>query len=478
MKYLLSLILISAIGANLQAQDSIVVFGLQHCIDISLKNNIQLKQNELNVETAEVNKKLAYEARYPNLNGNISPGLNLGRTVDPSTNDFRDQRYIQSTFSISSNLTIFNGFRLGYLAKQNTQTLEAVKYELKDFKNTLILNILNAYVQILYNREALKNAQNQFKVTDSQKQRTDKLVKGGVLAEFNLLNLVSQSANDESNIISAENQLNIAKLNLIQFMNLPLENYNLEQFDVETPAFIDTTQLSESPSEIYNLAEKTQPSVKGAELRLRSSDFAYHAARGNMYPRLTLSASVFSFYSSLGKKYTYAVGGLAPSGAQVVVNGQVIDILQPTINVNAEDIILIKQLQDNRAQSISLNLLIPIYGNRQARGGAEIAKINRKNADLNYQNTKVQLRKKIEQAYVDAKAAQKKHDASTSQVVANEEAFRVTEKRFNAGVINSVDYTISSNTLNQSRSSLIQAKYDLILKKKIIEFYKYNDIQL
>jgi len=197
-----------------------------------------------------------------------------------------------------------------------------------------------------------------------------------------------------------------------------------------------------------------------------------------MYPRLTLSASVFSFYSSLGKKYTYGVGGLAPSGAQVIVNGQVINILQPTINVTAEDIILTKQLQDNRAQSISLNLLIPIYGNRQARGSAEIAKINRKNADLNYQNSKVQLRKKIEQAYVDAKAAQKKHDASTSQVVANEEAFRVTEKRFNAGVINSVDYTVSSNTLNQSRSSLIQAKYDLILKKKILEFYKYNDIQL
>jgi len=478
MKYLVSLLLIANIFAQLPAQDSITVFSLQRSIDESIKNNIQLKQNELNVETAEVNKRLAYEARYPNLNGNVSPGLNLGRTVDPSTNQFRDQNYTQSSFSISSNLTIFNGFRLINIVRQNKQTLEAVKYELKDFKNTLILNILNAYVQILYNKEALKNAQNQFKVTDSQKQRTEKLVRGGVLAEINLLNLVSQSASDESNTISAENQLNIAKLNLIQYMNLPLENYNLEQFDIEIPAFIDTTQLSESPREIYNMAEKTQPSVKGAELRLRSSNFAYDAAKGNMYPRLTLSAQVFSFYSSLRTRLVGVEVGPFQRTGSIVNNDPTLQIFQPTARFLTENTPLTSQLRENFAQSISMSLIIPIYNNRQARGGTEIANINRKNADLNYQNSKVQLRKKIEQAYVDAKAAQKKHDATTAQVVANEEAFRVTEKRFNAGVINSVDYTVSSNTLNLSRSSLIQAKYDLILKKKILEFYKYNDIQL
>jgi outer membrane protein len=477
MKYYKVLILLFSLSLNSIAQDSLTVFSLEQCIDLSLKNNIQLKQNELNVESAEISKKLANEARYPSLTANMTPGLNFGRTVDFSTNQFRDQNYSQSSFSINSNLILFNGFRLSNVIKQNKYSAEAIEFELKDFKNTLMLNVLNAYVQILYNKEALKIAQNQLLATNAQASRTEKLVNGGISPQSNLLDLKSKAANEESLLVNAENQLNIAKLNLIQFMNLPLEKYEIEKIEIEIPAFIDTTNVSESPSEIYQMAEQSQPAVKGADLRLKSSQFAYDAAKGNMYPRLTLVSQINSYYSSLTTRVTgYQLGAPIFNGS-IVNNDPNLQVFQPTFRAITENSPLYAQLKDNLAPSFSLNLYIPIYTNRNARASAENANITRKNAELNLQNSKQQLRKKIEQAFLDAKGSQKKFDAALTQVLANEEAFRVTEKRFNAGVINAVDYTIASNTLIQARSNQIQSKYDMILKKKILEFYKYNDIQ-
>ncbi len=433
-------LLLFGLSIRSYAQDSIQVFTLQQCVNEALKNNIQLKQTELTVESAIINRKRVAESRYPNLNANVGPGTSFGRAINPVTNTFIIQQIVSSSFSISSNVTLFNGLRITNSVKQNSAIVEATKYELKDSKNTLLLNVLNAYVQILYNKEALTNAQNQLKVTEAQVARSQKLVTGGIAPESQLLDLISKQANEESLLINAENQLNIAKLNLIQFMNLPLENYSLEKLDIEVPVFIDSSKVTDTPSEIYQLAEKTQPAIKGAELRLKSSKYGFYSARGTMYPSLTMSAGINSYYS------------------------------------NASDFSKFTNLLQNKGESISLNLSIPIYGNRNARANVELANITRKNADLNLQNSKIQLRKKIEQAYIDAKSSQKKFEATQAQVKANEEAFRVTDKRFNSGVINSVDYTISSNILIQTRSALLQAKYDLILKKKILEFYKYNDI--
>ena len=457
--------------------DSVRIYTLEECVEIAFKNNIQLKQNELSVQTADVNTLQAKAARLPSVNGNATQGLNAGRTIDPATNSFIDQQYLSNNFSINANLTLFNGFRISNTISQNQMSREASIYDLKDYRNTLILNLLNAYVQILFNKEQFIIAQNQLSVTQAQVERTEKLVKAGVVPESNLYDLKSKLAGDESTFINADNQLGIAKLNLLQLMNVPISEGIMEQIDVETPQFAtDTTVEKDNSESIYKMAEKTQPSIKSAELRLRSSRYSYDAAVGNMYPRLTLSAQLFTIYSSQRTQVKgFQIGPLAPTGAIVNQDPSLL-VYEPRVRAEFEKVPFDNQMRDNFAQSVSLNLIVPIYNNRQLRSAAQTASITRKNAELNLENSKLQLRKRIEQAYVDAKLAQKRFEASEAQVKANEEAFRVTEKRFNSGVINSVDYNVSSNTLMQSRSTLLQSKYDMILKKKILEFYKYNDL--
>jgi outer membrane protein len=453
------------------------IFTLKQCVDEGVKNNIQLKQSELSISTQDINLTQSKAALLPNLNANASQGWNFGRVSDPSTNQFINQEIRSNNFGISSNVTLFNGFRLINTVKTNENSKKASEYEYQDSKNTVILNIINSYIQVLFNKELVKTAQNLISVTGTQLQRTEKMVKGGSLPESNLFDLISKKNTDELSLTNAENQLIIAKLNLIQQMNIPISEEGINAFDIDSPIInLDTTQSTESSKEIFQFAEQNQPSILGSKLRVRSSEIAIDAAKGNLYPRLTLSAGINTVYSSARQKIigqnifeNAIIGTVANSGASVVSN-------TPLVAPIFGEYKFFPQVDDNLSQFVSLNLSIPIFNGYSARTSVQNSVINKKNAELNYQNSKNQLRRRIEQAYVDEINAKKRLDAIEAQIKALQESFRVTEKRFNAGVIHSVDYNLVSNNLFKAQSDYLQAKYDLFLKSKILDFYKGNEL--
>jgi outer membrane protein len=460
-----------------QNADNPNVWTLKQCVEEGIKNNIQLKQNQLNIETSDVNYNQAVVNRLPSLGATANQSLNFGYNVDPTTYQYKQQQISSNNLGINSSIVLFNGFRINNMVKQNQYTREATIHEYNDNKNTLILNIVNAYIQVLFNKELLTNNQNQVSVTGAQLSRTEKLVTAGSLAESNLLDLVSKRATDELNVIIAENQLNIAKLNLLQYMNVPLETVPTETLDIENPLItIDTSVFTDNVKDVYKSAERTQPSIKGAQSRIKSAEIGVQVAQGNKYPRLTLNGNLFTQYANTRLKFAGIQQGEAQQSGYTENNGIITPVYSYTFQQVTTAYPLVNQWKDNFSQSVTFNLTIPIFNNFLARNGVQNAIITNKNATLNYENAKVNLRRKIEQAFVDMRSAKKKFEASKLQVRANEEAFRITEKRFNAGITNAVDYTVSSNTLYRSKSDLLQAEYDFFLKLKILNFYKDNEM--
>jgi outer membrane protein len=436
---------------NVRSQDNKTYqkLTLQKCLNEALANNIQLKQNKLNINSSEVSYRIAKEALIPTASLSASEVLNSGRTLNMGNYQYVNQEAFSNNFNISSALTLFNGFKLVNALKQNDFNREASKRDFEDYQNTISLNVVQAFIQVVFNKELLKIAQNQVLISQSQTERTQKLVSAGSIAEINYFDLKSQLASDELSVVNAENQLNLAKINLLQMMNWVV-NDSLEKYDTENPTIdIDSIRSENSISEIYLKAEKSQPSILSSELKLKSSQFALISAYGNRYPKLTLNGTISSLYSSVNKK-TVA----SPTGFQ------------------SFDYPFIDQVSDYISKSVSLNLTIPILNNYQARGGIQNAIISQKNAALNLENGKQALRKKIEQANLDLVAAQKKYYALRVQLSARKASFDVTEKRFNAGLATALDYSVSSNNKIKSESDLLQSQYDLLLKCKILDFYK------
>ena len=136
------------------------------------------------------------------------------------------------------------------------------------------------------------------------------------------------------------------------------------------------------------------------------------------------------------------------------------------------------QMRDNRSGGIGLGLAIPIFNGWQINSSIATARIMHERAQLDLQNRQLALYASIQQAYADALAALKKFNATQQALVSMEESFKYTEKKFEVGLVNTVDYNMSKNQLISTQSDLLQAKYDFIFKTEILNFYQGEPITL
>jgi outer membrane protein len=297
-----------------QAQTKTDPWSLQRCIDYALKNNIQIRQADLSSQVNEVSLTQYRANLLPSLNGNASHNYNFGRTIDQYTNTFADKLVLSENFSLNSSLVLFNGFQKLNTIKQGEYDLLSSREDLQKMKNDISLNIASAYLQILFNDELLAVANNQVGISQIQTERTKKLVDAGALAKGNLLQLQAQLAGDELSAANARNQLDLAYLNLAQYLDLDsVSAFTIVKPELSLPS---VGALPNSPNMIYSDAVKSQPGVKSAQYKLKSSDMQLRVAKGGVSPRLSILAGIGSGYSGASKQNIGTATGfyLAPTG--------------------------------------------------------------------------------------------------------------------------------------------------------------------
>jgi len=441
--------------------------GLQECIELALKNNIALKVSQLAIQTNQNNLEQSKMARLPNLNAGAGQGWNFGRNIDPFTNQFTNDPVNSNNFSINTGVTVFNGFQLSNTIKQNELNLQASQFDVQKAKNDLMLNVANAYLNIVFNKELVQTSQGQLKNTQEQLARTMRLIEAGSLPEANKYDLLSQQATDELNVTNAQNNLSIAILRLQQLMQIPSE----QALDVVVPVINEPDQsaLAVKAAEIYSTAETTQPDIKSADIGIKSSEVGIEIAKGNKYPVLSVSANALTGYSSQGVNRN--VIGMS---SQVI--GFLTDQPTSTVSVASPNYSIEKnpfgnQLDQNFRQNVNISLTIPIFNRYQVRTAVANAQIRQDQAKLNAQNLRNNLRQTIEQAYVDAVAAQKSFQSSKIRVEALTQNLKVIEQRFELGAANATDYAVAKNNLNNAQSDLLRAKYNSIFRVKVLDFY-------
>lgn len=467
------LFLILCIGAF--SSDAQQAWSLKQCIDYALKNNIQIRQSQLNVDIAKLDLLQSEAAILPNLNGSASHAYNYGRTVDMYTNQFATQRVQSNNFYLSTNITVFNGFQLLNTIKQNRLNLQASKYDVDKMMNDMSLNIATAYLQILYNYELLDIAKNQVKITQQQVDRMQKIVDVGNSAKGPLLTLQAQAASEEVQVVNAQNQLDISFLTLTQMLDLD----STKGFDIEKPN-IDMTNnklLLTEPEKIFAYAVSNQPEIKSSEIKYESAVKGLNIARSSRYPSLSFRASWGTGYSGASKKFVSA----EPMGWDTIgITAEPIPVavLSPSFSYLYETTPFNDQIKDNENKSIGLYLSVPLFNNLRTSTGVKRAKINIQNADYNLQTAKNNLNKSVNQAYADAKAALNKYNASQKAVDAMQESFKYAEQKFEAGIMNTTDYNDSKNKLTKAKSDLLQSKYEYVFRMKILDFYLGNPITL
>lgn len=447
------------------------LWTLRECVDYALANNLQIKRSELSVELSNIDKRQALMALIPTANAFASNGYNWGRGIDPVSNQFiSSQRNGFTSLGASSDVTLFNGFRIQNTIKQTKHELEASIQDLAKSRNDVSLNVISLFVNVVFNKELLENAKSQLTSSQQQFERTKKLVAAGSLPRSDELNLDAQVATNELNLINQENALALSLLQLQQALQLPAA----DNFDVEIPVITaEDLILEQSREEIYQVAKGTMPEIKSAKLRIESSYYGVKAARGNLYPRLSVSGSINTNYSSASATRFISDGGFTPTETGYFVQGtnQPIYGIQPTGSFR-EIYGFNDQVKDNIYKSVNVTLSIPIFNNFNARSSVQRALISNEQAKITAREVDNTLRQTVETSYNNAIAASKAFNSSLRQVQAREEAYRMAKQRFDIGATNYVEYQVAENDLFQAKSDMTRGKYEFIFRKKVLDFYQ------
>ncbi len=444
---------------------------LEESVNIALKNNLEVRQNGLQAQSASILLKQSKMDLLPSVSGNIGHGMNQGRSIDPFTNAYIDQNVSFANYSLSGGITLFNGLLLQNTIKQNSFAFEAAKMEQQQAKDALTLNVILNYLQILSNEDLLNQSILQARVSQEQVKRLEVLDKEGAIAPALLFELQGQLANDELAIVVNRNALNSSKLSLSRLMNTEYDpDLQLARLATDQPEA--RGEYPYKKDEIVNLALNQLALIKGAAFRKQSAMKGLQASRSLRYPNLSLNSNLFSNFSSLAYRNEFGAPQPVTSNNYVSINGTDYPVIMPERTVSPQKIAYNDQIKNNFSSSFSVNLRIPIFNTVYAKSRIAQAKVDLMNAELIEETTQLQLKQAVDQAYFNMQAARERYEAINRQVEAFRKSFSAAEVRFNAGATTSVDYAVAKNSFDRASINLINVRYDYILRTKILDYYR------
>ena len=406
---------------------------LEECVDYAIKNNISIKQSELDLKTSSIEKMEAIGGFLPSLNANANYSVNTGASINPVTNQFQNQTFKSFSAGASSNMTLFNGLANWKVVQRAKLSRIANSYRLDKMKDDIALSVANSYLQILFNKEQLKVQINQNLITKENINRTKDLIEAGVVPAGDIYELQATDATQQQQIINTENTLFISKIGLCQI--LLLEDY--ASFDISDEVFdIPLTNISNETQE--TILVKARESVKEVKIALSNVDLA----------KKDLAISRSSYLPTL----TGFVGYNTRWSESTIFN-------------------FADQLSLFDGTGIGLQLNIPVLNGLATRGRVQRAKINQERATYQLKQAELDLERNVYQAYNDVINARKAFEAAQKSLESRQQAFNFSKERYNVGLQNAFDFSQSTLALENAQSEVIRTKYDYIFRTKILEFY-------
>ncbi len=428
----LKIIILTALTAfvfTLSAQQ----LTLEQCIEIALENNRNIKQQMLGKTQRDIAYSQAKNDLLPTLNGSVGQSFVFGRSIGLD-NTYENTNSSQTSFGLGANITLFDGLRMKYNIDARRAELGAAGADLEKFKDDIEMSVATAFLQVLLQKELVQIANQQIELTKVNMERQNELIVSGKMAKGEIYELEAQQAREEQNLVQAESSLKLAILDLAQIMEL--ENY--ETLDIIAPpveSIIANDQLISSES-IVQSALLVRPEIEAAEYRLESSMQEVKIAKSRLYPTLTFGANMGTGY--------YNMGG------------------RPNDTFS-------NQIKNNMSNSLGFSLQIPIFNKFQTRNSIRTAQLSAENSRIEIDKVKIELRKRVEQAFENAKGAKSKWIATQKAEIAGQESYRFTQEKFENGRANAFELFQAKSNLTQTLADQAQAKYEFAFRLKILE---------
>ena len=463
---------------SIQAETPNSKWSLEQCIRYAVENNLELSESELNQRMTELTLAQSKASRWPSLNSDMSLGNSYGRSIDPTSNQFVNAGFLFNNMSVNSQVMLFGWFRKKREIEQNEYSAKAANEIYAQLKDNIALNVANAYLRTLLAKEQVKVAQEQLNTDQAQLRQTKQFVRAGKLPQLNLEQMHAQVASDSSNLIGTEAEVQLALLQLRALLNL---NYQ-DAFEIAPPDLTNlnlaSTTIEKSPAEIYEIAQENQHRMRAQYLNIMAAQKGLEQAKATKYPSLFLGGSFSTSYSSQLQEVTgqtlvgqQQVGNVSVAGTDYPITTPQYDFTRATVPYS-------KQLDNNIRSNIALTLNIPIFNGHQIKTNIERARIGLYNQRVALKREQQNLQQDIYTASLQAETAGQKYKAALSAEQSAKRALYFAIKRYKIGMLPTFEYTQTQNNYNQASYNTLSAKYDMLFKMKVLDFYIGKPIKL
>ncbi len=487
MKKTLSVILSSIFlltGTRILAQEK---WDLVRCVEYAIANNISVRQADVQARISNLTYEQNKLSRYPNANFNTSTGTNFGRAVNPTTNLFENTTLLFQQYNLNVNALLFNwnSVKNGILSAQ--YNLAASRASVESAKNDIALSVATTYLQALLAKEQARIAQVQMQQTRARLVDTRKRVEAGSLPELNALELESQYAADSATYINAFTTSQQSLLTLKATLNLDAA----QPFDITEPpvSMIPVEPIADlQPDVVYNLALQTQPKQKVNDLRIKAIDANIKSIRGQLYPSISAFGGLGTNFASpntkiagvnfLGYRTPAAPDKVTVSGTDYFIQTPNVELLQSKKGFGEMWTGWGNQLNQNFRQNIGIQISVPIFNGATVRTNYNRAKLDLVNAKLVKEQADMQLKNDIYQAYNAAVNALQRYNASRKTLEVSERASVLAQKRYEAGLLQTIELITNQNNLFRARIQNLADQYDYVFRMKVLEFYKGQGLKL
>lgn len=441
MKRKYALISFLAVGLSVPAVGQ-QQWSLNQCIDYAIAHNLNIKQLEASRMQNQVELSTARNSRLPDLNGSTSHSYNFGRSLQ-SDNTYRKINTSSTGFNLTTSIPLFTGLQITNSISLAKLNLQAAMEDLNKAKEDISIQVASSYLQVLFNQELAEVAHRQVELSREMLSQKEAFFHNGKASEAEWYEAKARVAQDELSAVQADNNTQIALLDLSQLLDLP----SPEGFAIVAPSdsLADLLPAPTPPDEIYAQAILFKPSIKAAEYRLQGAGHNIRIAQSAYYPQLNLGAGLSTNY--------YNVSGLENA------------------NFGA-------QLRDNFSQYVGVSLSIPIFNRLTTRNRVRSARIQQTTLGWQLEESKKTLYKEIQQAYYNAVNACTQYRSSCTADRAAEASFRLIKEKYANGKANATEYNESRTAWMKAVSDRLQAQYDYLFRTKILDFYRGKPLSL
>ncbi|WKD85052.1 Outer membrane efflux protein BepC [Polaribacter huanghezhanensis] len=420
-------------------------WSLKDCILYAKEHNINVLKQKIQSEISNSDVVIAKGNYLPNASFNASQNFSLGNSFDVSTGVGKSESRSNS-FSLSSSTLIFKGFSNKYtLQKSKLNKLKAAS-EIDKIRFDLRLNVTNKFLQVLFQKELLKIAEDQVVISKNNFDRLKLLYEEILISKRDLLEIEATLASDRKEVIVIKNKVNTSLIELKELLGIN----EIENFDIDELIDDNFEQKSNEFYDITNLIIENNPTIKTAQFSLELKKKDIQLAKSNFYPSINFNYSYGSnYYHIQGRKDEV----LNQQTNQLIDNG------------------FWTQLNSNRTHYLGFSASIPIFNRFSTRENYKKSKEELKIAEIELKNNKFLLRNKIIIALNDLNTAKASLKASEIAYLTQKEAFNIVQENYKRGNITNVVFLESKSKMTRNASEYVKAKFEFIFKLKVVKYY-------